>query len=518
MRLTVLTGAAAALAAVLAVPPSPVQAATPSPDGVSRQQALQRDLRLTAEQARVRQAHEATAITMERRIRATLGDRIGGAWYDPARERLSVGVLNTADATAVRDAGATPVPVRRSEQRLAATKAALDRAAHAAGTEIYGWYADVRANTVVVAAADRTAGERFVQAAGLSAAPSDGPSTGPSGGPSGGPSDGDDVRVTVDHAARPLGDVRGGDEIGIVLEGQGRVGVCSVGFSVDDGGFVTAGHCGKPGTRTQGWDGSDQGTFVSSTFPGADQAWVRVNDDWTPRPWINDYSGGNTVVTGTQEAPIGASVCRSGRTTQWRCGEITAKDVTVRFVEGFVQGLTRTTACAGGGDSGGPFVSDGEAQGVLSGGGGDCGGATAFTLFQPINPVLHEYNLTLTTTKRTGRIVGWQNRCIDVPSDRRVEGERPRLWTCDATGSQLWTFHRDGTVRNFNLCLDVAGTAVRLTRCGDALSQRFSLTTAGSLVNAGTDKCVEVVGAGHHGYRLRSATCDGGRRQEWRRG
>ncbi|RBQ21110.1 hypothetical protein DP939_08675 [Spongiactinospora rosea] len=500
MRLTVLTGAAVALAAVLAVPPPSAQATPPSPssDGVSRQQALQRDLRLTTEQARVRQAHEATAITVERRIRERLGDRIGGAWYDPARERLSVGVLTTEDATAVRDAGATPVPVRRSEERLAAAKAALDRAAHAAGPEIHSWYADVRANTVVVTASDRTAGERFAQAAGLSVT--------------------DDVRVTVDHPIRPLGDVRGGDEISVVIEGQGRVGWCSVGFPVDDGGFVTAGHCGQPGWRTQGWDRTDQGTFVGSTFPGADQAWVRVNDDWTPRPWINDYNGGNTPVTGTQEAPIGASVCRSGRTTHWRCGEITAKDVTVRYVEGVVPGLTRTTACAGGGDSGGPFVSDGEAQGVLSGGGGDCGGPDASTLFQPINPVLHEYNLTLTTTKRTGRIIGWKNRCVDVPSDRRVEGERPRLWTCDATGSQLWTFHRDGTVRNFNLCLDVAGAAVRMSRCGDALSQRFTLTTAGDLVNAGADKCVEVAGGGRHGYRLQLATCDGGRRQEWRRG
>jgi streptogrisin C len=62
-----------------------------------------------------------------------------------------------------------------------------------------------------------------------------------------------------------------------------------------------------------------------------------------------------------------------------------------------VFGLTRTTACAEPGDSGGSFVAaNGQAQGVTSGGSGNCtfGGVT---FFQPLNPMLNSYNLSLVT-------------------------------------------------------------------------------------------------------------------------
>lgn len=58
--------------------------------------------------------------------------------------------------------------------------------------------------------------------------------------------------------------------------------------------------------------------------------------------------------------------------------------------------LTRTTVCAEPGDSGGSFISGSQAQGVTSGGSGNCtsGGAT---YFQPVNPILDAYGLTLAT-------------------------------------------------------------------------------------------------------------------------
>ena len=76
---------------------------------------------------------------------------------------------------------------------------------------------------------------------------------------------------------------------------------------------------------------------------------------------------------------------------------ITAKNSTVRYPEGTVSGLTRTTACAEPGDSGGAWISGNQAQGITSGGNGNCtfGGTT---YFQPINPALRAYGLTLTTT------------------------------------------------------------------------------------------------------------------------
>ena len=126
---------------------------------------------------------------------------------------------------------------------------------------------------------------------------------------------------------RTLYDVRGGDAYYI---GGGR---CSVGFSVN-GGFVTAGHCGTPGTATQGYNQVAQGTFQGSSFPGNDYAWVAVNSNWTPQPWVNNYSGGNVTVAGSTEAAVGASICRSGSTTGWRCGTVQAKNQTVNYAAG----------------------------------------------------------------------------------------------------------------------------------------------------------------------------------------
>jgi hypothetical protein len=62
-----------------------------------------------------------------------------------------------------------------------------------------------------------------------------------------------------------------------------------------------------------------------------------------------------------------------------------------------VTGLTRTTACAEPGDSGGPYVSGQQAQGLTSGGSGNCSvGGTTF--FQPLQPVLAAFGLTLVTS------------------------------------------------------------------------------------------------------------------------
>ncbi|MFC7643765.1 trypsin-like serine protease [Streptosporangium lutulentum] len=75
-------------------------------------------------------------------------------------------------------------------------------------------------------------------------------------------------------------------------------------------------------------------------------------------------------------------------------------------------GLIRTSVCAEPGDSGGSLVSGSQAQGVTSGGSGNCtSGGT--TYFQPINEILQAYGLTLvtggTTPPPTGGCTGYQN-------------------------------------------------------------------------------------------------------------
>ncbi|BCB88187.1 hypothetical protein Psuf_055000 [Phytohabitans suffuscus] len=497
-------GAAAPPAVATAAPaPDPAApAATAQPAGLPEGQAaaLRRDLGLTDAQIHDRLVVEAVAPSIERRLRAELGAAYGGAWVARDGGALVVGVTDAAQAARVRAAGAQPRLVARGAADLDRAKAALDRRTGTAAGAVHSWYVDPATNSVVVEASTVDAGERFARAAGVTGS----------------------VVRTVAKASpyRPVYDVRGGDEYVI----DNRV-LCSVGFAVA-GGFVTAGHCGGVGSTTSG-SGAAQGTFRGSSFPDNDYAWVQVNSNWVSRPVVNTYNGGTTNVAGSQEAAVGSSVCRSGRTTGWRCGTITAKNVTVNYSGALVYGLVASSACAQPGDSGGSFISGNQAQGVTSGAGGNCSNGGT-TVYQPVNEILSVYGLSLTTTGgggNTSRLIGYADKCIDVPSSNGVDGQYLQLWTCNGTAAQNWTFPGDGTVRAFGLCMDVAwgstanGAVIQLANCSGNPAQQFVLTAAGDLVNPQANKCVDVSGwSTADGARLITWECHGGANQKWRRG
>ncbi|WP_347405314.1 S1 family peptidase [Asanoa sp. WMMD1127] len=348
--------------------PAPATAEAASPEMLA---AMQRDLGLTAVQAKARIAKDDAASRTELRLRKTLGGAFGGA-YISKDGSFVVNVTSAARAAEVTAAGATARVVARSEAALDAVKARLDKAAASApAASVPGWYVDVTTNRVVVLAKGGTAAaHRFIAASRADA--------------------GAVTVVATSETPRPLYDVRGGDAY---YMGGGR---CSVGLSVN-GGFVTAGHCGTRGTATQGYNQVSQGTFQGSSFPGNDYAWVSVNSNWTPQPWVNNYSGGNVTVAGSTEAAVGASICRSGSTTGWHCGTISAKNQTVNYSQGSVSGLTRTNVCAEPGDSGGGWLSGQQGQGVTSGGSGNCSSGGT-TYYQPVNEILSAYGLTLRTS------------------------------------------------------------------------------------------------------------------------
>jgi streptogrisin C len=333
--------------------------------------AMQRDLGLTASQAQARIARDDKASRTDADLRKALGKAYAGGWLSADSGALVVAVTDAAQTDRVTAAGAQVKVVARSAAELDGIKANLDRVAtKATATSVAGWYVDVASNTVVVLAKGGTAAATaFVAASKVDAKA---------------------VRlVPTTESPVPYYDVRGGDAY---YMGGGR---CSVGFPVT-GGFVTAGHCGTTGTATQGFNQVAQGTFRGSSFPGNDYAWVQTNSNWTPQPWVNNYAGGNVTVAGSTEAAVGAAICRSGSTTGWRCGTVQAKNSSVTYPQGTVSGLTRTNACAEPGDSGGSWLSGQQAQGVTSGGSGNCtSGGT--TYFQPVNEILSVYGLTLRT-------------------------------------------------------------------------------------------------------------------------
>ncbi|MGW3506086.1 S1 family peptidase [Streptomyces sp. NPDC000994] len=357
---------------------SPAGAATPAAAPAPSHgllQAMQRDLGLSAQQAEARLAAERTATAAEPKARAAAGSAYGGSWFDDETGRLTVAVTSGAsDSTlrAVRTTGATVRTVQHSARQLDTAKARLDGTSAPQG--VSGWRVDPKANTLVVDVVSAARSDNDVQRF-LSQARAAGP-------------------VTVHTVSAPpqtfaAGTV-GGDPY---YTGNVR---CSIGFSVY-GGFVTAGHCGQPGAGVSGWDGSYIGTFQGSSFPDNDYAWVSVGSGWWTVPVVLGWGTvPDQLVRGSAVAPVGASVCRSGSTTHWHCGTVLAHNETVNYSQGAVHQLTKTSVCAEPGDSGGSFISGDQAQGVTSGGWGNCSGGGE-TWFQPVNEILNRYGLTLHT-------------------------------------------------------------------------------------------------------------------------
>ncbi|MFD3513803.1 alpha-lytic protease prodomain-containing protein [Streptomyces sp. NPDC058657] len=336
--------------------------------------AMERDLGLTGAQARARLVNEAEAGTRAGKLQIALGKRFAGAWVQGATSaQLTVATTEAADVPAITAGGAKAVVVKNTLEDLKAAKAKVDASA-GRDMDTPVRYVDVRTNRVTVQATNRGAARRLVALAGVNRRLVQ-------------------VKVSADRP-RALHDVRGGDAYHIDEKFR-----CSVGFSVTKGeqqGFASAGHCGKEGAKTTGFNKVAQGSVAASIFPGKDMSWVSVNSDWTATPAVKGEGDQDVKVTGSVEALVGAAICRSGSTSGWHCGKIEQHGSSVTYAEGVVDGVTRTTACAERGDSGGSFLSGTQAQGMTSGGSGDCtsGGVT---FYQPVNPLLSEFGLALKT-------------------------------------------------------------------------------------------------------------------------
>ena len=368
--------------------------------------AMQRDLGLTSAQLSQYLKIERLAALQEKQLAKAQGSNFAGSWI----ERKSNGTYQLVVATTSPRAqkGAAGVEIRSVRHNLAqldASKAQLDAVLAQGGKApkgVYGWYVDLPSNSVVVTVGKgaQQAGIDFVAASGA---------------------DAQSVRFVIESEQPSLrADLKGG--LGYLRNpGDGYLYACSIGFNVTQGttpGYVSAGHCGdagepvylegSAGTGPQWSLGPKFGTFAASSFPnpgqtGNDWSWVREDAGNNVLPIVYGWGKGDVTVRGSTEAAVGAAICRSGRTSGWRCGTIEAKNQTVNYSSGeTILNLTRTTACSEGGDSGGSFITGaGQAQGVLSGGSGSCKGkqpnSRTRSYFQPLLPILSAYNLTLRT-------------------------------------------------------------------------------------------------------------------------
>ncbi|MFE0380553.1 S1 family peptidase [Streptomyces inhibens] len=394
----------ATVAAVMAAvgPLSPARAVpqpgpTPHPSPRGMLDAMRRDLGLTAEQVRTRLAQEADAHRAAAAVRRALSTPPAGMWFDKATGKLVVAVTGAVDAQRVRSAGAVPKTVPHSRAALTALVRQIAGRAGNGVPGVTGWGVDERANGVVVRV-DRTrhttGTDAFEQA----------------------------VRDLATHAKIPVtverSDQTPRQQQGTVVGGErwmpGSEGICSIGFTVTGPkgfqGFLTAGHCTlTPDQAAYGQDGSRLGTSNQSGKHSVngregDFGLVKVDQPgWTVSSTVAGQGGTPVTVTGAQEGLAGMTICRSGQSSGWHCGEITRVDQTVDYGTAVIEGLSYTNACSAAGDSGGSYVTQANASmavGMHSGGGAahcDNFGGDTITIFQPIGEALAKWNLKLKT-------------------------------------------------------------------------------------------------------------------------
>ena len=135
-----------------------------------------------------------------------------------------------------------------------------------------------------------------------------------------------------------------------------------------------------PGTQGPNWDG----TANTANNIGTDVAVIDgINPDLNQIAKVTDWTtpenpkASGPVVKAVSDAVVGTAICKSGRTTGWKCGTVT--EVGAFFVGGYnmasdpndirvVRGFGSTNLEAAGGDSGGSIIAGNKAVGMISAG------------------------------------------------------------------------------------------------------------------------------------------------------
>ncbi|WP_222719114.1 fibronectin type III domain-containing protein [Actinokineospora xionganensis] len=353
--------------------------------------AVSRDLGISRDQARTKLVRQAQA----QRVAEALPDRVRanspGWWIDEDTGMLVVAVTEPAAADLVRALGGEPRPVSRSRDDLAQLSRAVGELAGAGVPGLAGWGVDSIGNSVVVRvnpAKKNVATQQFLARVGELGA-------------------GVRVREVAASPEPQAGDVRPGNPWFPGYEGN-----CSVGFAAVDasGGkhFLTAGHCTNDRDQPAFGASGGQNRIGTSNVGGARSVFAREGDmgvvavtepGWNLSASVNTWGNAPVAVTGTTEPIVNQAVCHSGVASRWQCGRVTAVEQTVMYSSGPIDGMSFTTACSLGGDSGGAWVAGDKAVGLHSGGYPTCGPGNApdQSLFQPVNEALRKWGLTLYT-------------------------------------------------------------------------------------------------------------------------
>lgn len=383
----------ALVAGVLSAATANAAQPTQSPDAPQAEvDALARDLRISPDQARTRLVQQAEAHRVATALPRSLYDELVGMWFDPVTGKLTVALTDPADADTARAVGAQPKLVSRNKAELDRLMLAVHALAGQGVTGLTGYGVDTVNNDVLVTInrlkTDATT-ERFRRAVGNLGA---------------------GVRIQEVESApvQQPGEANPGDPWW-----PGGESNCSIGFGATDSGggkhFVTAGHCTNDANQPAYGESFQRNRIGTSNVGGSRSVNAREGDmgvvavtepGWTVSPSVNTWGQPAITVSGSAEAIVGDAVCHSGNTApNFECGTVTRVNQTVDYGGGIiVEGLTITTACSQGGDSGGAWLRGDKAVGMHSGAvnGNNCP-AGDNAIFQPVHEALTKWGLTLVT-------------------------------------------------------------------------------------------------------------------------
>jgi len=339
--------AAAVLASLLSGPDPGRAASAADGDGVLQASYIDADLQAYAEHYGVSAARAVDeyatfshAAELEQRLIQALPDSFAGLWiaHRPFGVKVAVsGSLDEARSLVAGSAIGNQVDIELVERSLKDLQA-LAATTTPTGADPIDVEIDIHTNRVLVSTTDKARTQARLQAnAGLA------------------------VREVRD-LIRPSADIYGG----VTLSG------CTAGFTVRNSGgttgIATAAHCGN----TQSYTGINL-PYVTG------RQYHNVDTQWHTTPGLADVgkfkSGATTTRNVTGQAtyagvPTGAWICKYGKETGHRCGELTSKSISPSYVPkgGMFGRITKCdTDLATPGDSGGPVFNGGIAVGIHSG-------------------------------------------------------------------------------------------------------------------------------------------------------
>ncbi|UOZ11044.1 proprotein convertase P-domain-containing protein [Amycolatopsis sp. WQ 127309] len=475
MRRLVSVAGVAALAA-LGLGFQPAQAAPPAPpahpqaevDGVAAA------FGLSADQARTRLAAQDDAHRLAAALPTAVRQQSAGEWFDAAAGKLTVAVTTPAAADQVRATGAAVRVVARGQAELDRTDAAVRALVGQGVPGVYGWGVDVRNNEVGVSV-DRTkktaATESF-----LSSVREIG------------------VRIT-ETTTSPK------QQSGTIQTGNpwwpGSESNCSVGFPVTDSSgakhFLTAGHCTNDSNQAAYGASGQQNKVGTSNVGGThsvngqegDMGLVAVTEaGWNLSASVNTWGQPAVTLSGAAEAMVGDSVCHSGNTSHWQCGEVKYTHKSADYGNGLIIGdLTWTTACSLGGDSGGGWLLGSKAAGLHDGGPSQCVQNPSdgdMSLFQPVIEALNKWQLSLVAGGGTG-----DTTAPSAPGNPRSTG------TTASSVSLAWDASTDNTgvtgydvYNGSTLATSVAGTSATVSGLNPDTAYSFTVKAKDAAGNA----------------------------------